>query len=98
MLLRKHKVEVVPWEELLRSESIADEVALMLPRAQTELGVLAIAAQHPGGLNEWVVQTTRWLEEKPDMPPPQKEFHEERVKIQETVKVEEGAESPEVDT
>lgn len=54
MLLEQQEVEIVPWQQLPPAESIADEVQLTLPLAKTQLGVLAISAQSPGGLTAWI--------------------------------------------
>ena len=52
LLLQTQDVEITPARQLSPAESIADEVVRTLPLAKTRLGVLAIAAQHPGGLTK----------------------------------------------
>ncbi len=53
MLLGRQGVKVVSWEELLGGDSIAQEVALVLPKVKTQMATLAIAGQYPGGLFAW---------------------------------------------
>ena len=52
LLLQNQDVKITPARQLSPAESIADEVARTLPLAKTSLAVLAIAAQHPGGLTK----------------------------------------------
>lgn len=55
--LRQQGVEIVPWQALVDSHSLPGEVTLKLPDAKTQLGALAVAAQHPGGLTDWALRT-----------------------------------------
>ena len=52
ILLQTQNVEIVPWKQFLSADSIVAEVELTLPLAKTRLAVLALAAQHPGGLTK----------------------------------------------
>ena len=65
MLLQKHDVEIVSWDELTDAVSIANEVALILPRAITQTAVLALTAQHPTGLYAWAEKTIAALRKEP---------------------------------
>ena len=65
MLLQKHDVEIVSWDELADAASIAGEVALTLPRVLTRMAVLALAAQHPTGLYAWAEKTIAALRKEP---------------------------------
>ncbi|MCK5269708.1 MAG: GTP-binding protein [Sedimentisphaerales bacterium] len=65
MLLQKHDVEIVSWDELADAASIADEVALTLPRVLTRMAVLALTAQHPTGLYAWAEKTIAALRKEP---------------------------------
>ena len=56
MLLAKHNVEIVPWQQLTAANSVVQEIAAQLPRALTPTAALALAAQHPGGLTACVQQ------------------------------------------
>lgn len=55
-LLQARGVQIVSWQELRPSRTLAEEVAITLPYVLTPLGVLAIAAQNPGGLSQWAAQ------------------------------------------
>ena len=65
MLLQKHDVEIVSWDELTDATSIASEVALILPRAITQMAVLALTAQYPTGLFAWTEKTIAVLQKEP---------------------------------
>ena len=65
MLLQKHDVEIVSWNELADAASIAGEVVLTLPRALTRMAVLALTAQHPTGLHTWADKTLATLRKEP---------------------------------
>ena len=67
MLLQKQNVEITPAQQLKPAESIADEVELTLPLAKTRLGVLAIAAQHPGGLTKLLQATIDSLQNEKEI-------------------------------
>ena len=62
MLLRNNNVEIIDWQQLRPATCIADEVELTLPLAKTRLGALAVAAQHPGGLYKWAIESIQSLE------------------------------------
>ncbi len=61
MLLQNHNVEITAWDKLITPLTIADEVALFLPYAKTELTALTLAAQYPGGLHQWLLGTVKSL-------------------------------------
>ncbi|MCK5272754.1 MAG: GTP-binding protein [Sedimentisphaerales bacterium] len=65
MLLQKHDVEIVSWDELADTASIAGEVVLTLPRVLTRMAVLALTAQHPTGLHAWAEKTIAALRKEP---------------------------------
>ena len=65
MLLQKHDVEIVSWDELTVAASIASEVTLTLPRALTRMAALTLTAQHPTGLYAWTEKTIATLQKEP---------------------------------
>ena len=62
MLLEKINLKIIDWQHITPPTSIVNEVELALPLAKTRLGALAIAAQHPGGLYKWALETIESLE------------------------------------
>jgi len=62
MLLQKQNVQIVTWDQLIPAESIEQEIAVTLPRAQTRTAALAIAAQNPGGLHRWLTEAIKSLQ------------------------------------
>ena len=62
MLLKKSGVQITPWQKLHPADSIIDEIAALLPLAKTSMTILAIAAQHPGGLTQWTQRNAQRLQ------------------------------------
>jgi len=65
MTLQKNGAEIAEWESLFDAPSIAAEISRTLPRMQSRLGVLAIAAQQPGGLTGWCEKQIQRLKDNP---------------------------------
>jgi len=64
MLLQKHNVEIVSWDELTVAASIVSEVALTLPRTLTRMAALTLTAQYPTGLHAWTEKTIAALQKE----------------------------------
>jgi len=54
LLLQRSNVEIFPWQQFQRADSLLREIDYFLPQAQTHTAVLTIAGQYPGGLYDWV--------------------------------------------
>ena len=61
MLLEKHQVQIVTWQDLTRSSCLAGEIENVLPEILTRTGVCAIAAQYPSGLFAWIQKSIATL-------------------------------------
>jgi len=65
MTLQQNGAEIVEWELLFDSPTLKAEILRTLPGMQSKLGVLAIAAQKPGGLTAWCKNQIQQLEDHP---------------------------------
>ena len=61
-LLQDLGAEAATWKTLKSPQSIQDEMTYCLPDVKTKMGVLAICAQSPGGLNRWAENTLQQLQ------------------------------------
>jgi len=66
MLLEKHQVQIVSWQDLTRSSCLAGEIENVLPEILTRTGVLALAGQFPSGLFAWAQKSIAILQQTPE--------------------------------